>query len=158
MGLALPSEAQWERGCRAGTETPWHFGESREALRGRINIADKTAADRGASWPAVRDWPDHEDGGAVHREVGAYPPNDFGLHEVHGNVREWCLDGYDPGFYGREQEIDPVAPWEGAATRVNRGGAFSVTALNTRSADRHSGTPLLADHDHGVRPARVITD
>jgi len=155
MGLALPSEAQWEKGCRAGTETPWHFGEDREALRGRINIADKTAADRGVSWPAISDWPDHEDGGVVHRHVGAYPPNEWGLHEVHGNVFEWCLDGFDFGYYGRSPAVDPVAPWEGAAFRVARGGSFSDTAANARSANRNNNTPSNANNNLGVRPAKT---
>ena len=158
MGLSLPSEAQWEMGCRAGTETPWHFGAEREALRGRINIADKTAADAGAPWSTIQVWPDNEDGGVVHREVGAYPANAFELHEVHGNVWEWCLDGYDSGFYGREQEVDPVAPWKGAADRVARGGSFRDVAAYARSANRNDAAPSYADDRLGVRPARVISE
>jgi formylglycine-generating enzyme required for sulfatase activity len=93
--------------------------------------------------------------------VGSYRPNGFGLYDTHGNEWEWCLDGYDSGFYGRSPESDPVAPWEGAAIRVyrvGRGGSFYGSAVRARSAARSNGTPAYAGHDLGVRPARVISD
>ena len=157
MGLALPSEAQWENGCRAGTSTAWWFGQEREGLRGKINIADKTAADGGALWTAILDWPDNEDGGVVHREVGSYPANAFGLHEVHGNVWEWCLDGFDRSSYGQEPVLDPVSPPAVFEDRVARGGSFVSKALYARSASRSVTTPGFADGSVGVRPARAIT-
>jgi len=158
IGLELPTEAQWEHGARAGSGTPWHLGADKEALRGKLNIADKTAADVGAVWPAIQDWPDHEDGGAVHVEVGfaSYPPNDFGLHEVHGNVWEWCADGYDPEAYQREGAVDPLVPPEASAARVTRGGSFYGSARDARLANR--GAPGLGTRDNalGLRPARKV--
>jgi formylglycine-generating enzyme required for sulfatase activity len=157
VGLALPSEAQWEHGARAGTNTPWHFGADREAIRGKLNIADKTAADDGAPWFAIQDWPDHEDGGVVHREVGAYPANAFGLNEVHGNVFEWCADGFDGAAYRRESAIDPVVAPEASAFRVFRGGCFLGPARGARSAARINNAPARRDTYIGLRPAQGIT-
>lgn len=125
MGLVLRSEAQWEYGCRAGTDTPWHFGGERDAIRGRVNIADRSVTDE--NWPAIGEWPEHENGGLYHREVGAYPANAWGLHEVHGNLWESCQDGsYD---YDRMRPVDPIAPWEGAEFRIYRGGSFGGAPL-----------------------------
>ena len=94
----------------------------------------------------------------MHREVGAYPSNDLGLHEVHGNVFEWCLDGFDGSYYGSSPAVEPVAPWEGAANCVLRGGSFHSTVATTRSADRRSGAPSSSGYYLGVRPARVISE
>jgi len=157
VGLSHPSEAQWEYGARAGTDTVWYFGSEREDLRGKVNIADKTAADHGASWGALQDWPDHEDGSVVHAEVGSYPANSFGLHEVHGNVSEWCLDGYGNGDYTGSSVLDPVAPAWGRPTRPYRGGAFGHAAKHSRSAYRYWSLPQFKDNYLGLRPARRIT-
>ncbi|MEO0652207.1 MAG: formylglycine-generating enzyme family protein, partial [Planctomycetota bacterium] len=157
VGLELPSEAQWEHGARAGTDTPWHFGVDREAIRGTINIADKTAADAGATWSAIQDWPDHEDDGVVHCEIGAYPSNAFGLHEVHGNVFEWCADGYQPGAYRRQGAVDPLVAPEASAPRVGRGGSFADTIRRARSAFRFNIIPEIRFNSLGLRPALGIT-
>jgi len=157
IGLSLPSEAQWECGARAGTDTAWCFGSEREDLRAKVNIADKTAADSGADWTGLQDWPEHEDGSVVHAEVGSYPANSFGLHEVHGNLWEWCLDGWDSGFYAEDPEQDPVAPWQGSVGRVNRGGSYNYAASDARSADRGYDTPESAGSSLGLRPAQGIT-
>jgi formylglycine-generating enzyme required for sulfatase activity/serine/threonine protein kinase len=160
MGLVLPSEAQWENGCRAGTGTPWWTGAERESLpeQNAANLADQAAARAGATWTAIQDWPELDDGFAVHAPVGAYAANPRGLHEVHGNVWEWCEDVFDASFYGRSPRSDPVAPWEGADNRVTRGGRFNDTAANARSAVRAADAPSFAARSLGVRPARVISE
>jgi formylglycine-generating enzyme required for sulfatase activity len=157
LGLSLPSEAQWEYGARAGTSTSWWTGQDRESLRGKVNLADQTAKKAGAPWAAISDWPDLEDGGAVHTEVGFYSANAFGLHEVAGNLWEWCLDGYDQNAYGSNRPQDPVARWEGSSNRVNRGGSFYDTASDARSAFRFFITPEYRDNYLGLRPAQGIT-
>jgi formylglycine-generating enzyme required for sulfatase activity/serine/threonine protein kinase len=159
-GLMLPSEAQWEYGARAGTDTPWWTGPQRESLRERdaVNLADQAAAQAGATWAEIEDWPELHDGYPVHAPVGTYSANAFGLHDVAGNLWEWCLDGYDEGFYGRSPWVDPVAPWAGAADRVRRGGSFGHAALNARSALRISNTPSNAGNNLGVRPMRLVVE
>ena len=157
-GLTLPSEAQWEQAARGGTETPWWTGVERESLRERnaANLADRAATRAGASWQDIQDWPDLDDGFAVHAPVGTYSANAFGLHETVGNLLEWCRDGYDAGFYRRGPRHDPVCEPEGRPTRVYRGGCFVDPASRARSANRYYATPTYADDALGVRPARAL--
>jgi len=156
LGLSLPSEAQWEYGARAGTTTAWSTGSERESLRGGVNLADQAAAKAGAMWTDIKDWPELDDGYVVHAPVIEFRPNAFGLHNVHGNVWEWCLDGYDGSFYGKPSSKDPVSQPEGSSNRVNRGGSFDFAAVNARSALRNSHSPSRAVDDLGLRPARTI--
>ena len=135
--MSLPSEAQWEYGARGGTSTVWWTGQERESLRGKVNIADQTAKRRGASWVDIDDWPDFEDGSVVHAEIASFPANGFGLHEVAGNLWEWCLDGYDQAFYRARSAGTPLLSWSGSASRVFRGGGFSFSA----SADALGAPP-----------------
>jgi formylglycine-generating enzyme required for sulfatase activity len=157
LGLSLPSEAQWEYGARGGTTTVWWTGQERESLRGQVNLADQTALQAGATWPDISEWPDLEDGSVVHAAAGRYAANGYGLHEVTGNVFEWCLDGYDPGFYARQLGQDPVSPWPGSAGRVARGGGFNNGASSARAAFRLVSSPEYRDDDLGLRPARALS-
>ena len=154
LGLALPSEAQWENGCRAGTGSVYWSGDEKEALQGVANLSDQYGKDNGnQSWTLWEPWLD--DGSTVHNRVGSYAANGFGLHDVHGNVWEWCLDGYDSGAYRGDRPPDPVVPWEGSANRVYRGGGFYNAAVNARSALRISNTPEFRGNALGLRPARA---
>jgi len=155
LDMELPSEAQWEYGARAFSETPWSSGPEKEALALVANLADAFAKAYGATSWNCESW---SDGYVVHAPVGSFEPNEFGLYDVHGNVWEWCLDGYDGGFYGTSPSKDPVSPFVGSGARVNRGGSFYGEAIYGRSADRSGASPSLADDDLGVRPARVIMD
>ena len=158
LGLLLPTEAQWEYACRAGSTTPWWTGEDRESLRGAVNLADQAAKRAGAPWNAIKDWPDLDDGYAVHAPVGSYRANRFGLHNVHGNVFEWCLDGYLGYGEGEPRAGDGLRGLvEGARERVLRGGCFNLDARHARSAIRRASGPGLADYYLGLRPARRIT-
>ena len=156
LDLVMPSEAQWEYGARAFADTPWSSGPEKEALGLVANLADAFAqANGGASSWIYESW---SDGYTVHAPVGSFGPNEFGLCDMHGNVWEWCLDGYDQNFYGSSPPTDPVSPFVGSATRVYRGGSFVNTAVYARSALRFSSSPPSADNSLGVRPARVITE
>ena len=155
LELELPSEAQWEYGARAFADTPWSSGPDKAALALVANLADAYAqANGGAAW-TCESW---SDGYVVHAPVGSLAPNEFGLYDVHGNVWEWCLDGYDGIFYRSSPPTHPVSPFPGSAARVSRGGSYSLTAVYARSANRIGSTPTYADDSLGVRPARVITD
>jgi len=156
LGLSLPSEAQWEFGARGGTSTAWWTGQERESLRGKVNIADQTAKNAGALWSSIDDWPGLEDGSAVHCAVGKYAANGFGLHEVVGNVSEWCLDGYDSGFSGAASGNDPQSPGVDASRRVFRGGGFNDAAALVRAASRVSSPPEYRTSSLGVRPASAL--
>ncbi len=155
LGLTLPTEAQWERAARAGTTTPWWSGEERESLRGAANLADQSAARAGAPWVEIRDWPDLDDGHVVHASVDAFRPNPYGLHNVCGNVWEWCLDHY--GAYTHPTRAgDGLRTLEGQSMRVGRGGGFTKTAAISRHSNRGPAAAFYRDESIGVRPARAI--
>src|SRR5262249_970805 len=112
----LATEAEWEYACRAGTRTPFYFGAS---LNGnQANFKD-----------------DDPKGKNLQRtcEVGNYPPNAFGLHDMHGNVIQWCKDWYAP--YEMSKQQDPRGRQSGF-DRVSRGSGWIQSASNCRSAVR----------------------
>jgi formylglycine-generating enzyme required for sulfatase activity/serine/threonine protein kinase len=155
MGLELPTEAQWEHAARGGTDTPWSTGRERETLRGAVNIADHSAAATSA-WPSIRDWPDLDDGWPGTAPVGSYRPNPYGLFDVHGNVREWCRDGFDSKFYQRKLREDPEREPGDKRNRTTRGGSLYTSAPYTRSAQRGGGAPETGIFDLGIRPVRRV--
>jgi len=152
MGLALPTEAQWEYAARGGTSSPWWTGEEGQLLSGAANVSDRTAKKR-ARWPEFDDW---EDGYIMHAPVSDLLPNPFGLHNVHGNVLEWCRDGY-AGYDVPVRPGDGERQASGARGRVSRGGCLSLVALYARSSYRSNSTPEGHNFNLGVRPARAVT-
>ena len=157
MGLALPSEAQWECGARGGRDSPFWTGSDLESLKGAANLADAYGKSHGNEALGVYE-KEFDDGNSVHAEAGSYRANPFGLHETIGNVWEWCLDGFDADFYGKSPRVDPVAPWTGAAARVRRGGGFVDVGVFARSANRDHYAPEFRDNDIGLRPARAVKE
>ncbi len=155
LGLTLPSEAQWEYGARGGTTSAWSTGQEQASLAGAANLPDRYArAFGGSMWVIIEEWLD--DGSTTHARVGSYSPNPFGLHDVHGNVGEWCRDGYDVDFYARSAAVDPVNDPAGSRFRVMRGGTYNHPAVTARSAQRFDGAPGLVDGNLGIRPARAL--
>jgi formylglycine-generating enzyme required for sulfatase activity/predicted Ser/Thr protein kinase len=136
---ALPTEAQWEYACRAGTETPFHFGS---VLNGReANCDGNNPYGTTIAGPYLKETV----------VVGTYAPNEWGLHDMHGNVWEWCADGYVEKLLGG---FDPVAPSAGSG-RVIRGGSWNCEALLCRAANRDWGTPDYGYYRVGFRLAAV---
>lgn len=121
----LPTEAEWEYACRAGTSTPYVTGD---ALPQAFHKNAKN------SW-----FPSRRDGGdVVPLQVGKTPPNPWGLKDMHGNVEEWCLDWYGP--YEAGTKVNPVGRAEGDF-RVTRGGSHSTPLAYLRSANRMGSLP-----------------
>jgi formylglycine-generating enzyme required for sulfatase activity len=111
----LPTEAEWEYGCRAASSREFTFGDDAEQLVGFGNVADASFKTKLPTATSVRS----NDGSIFTSRVGSYRSNEFGLHDMHGNVNEWCSDWY--GEYPSSAVVDPVGPATGSF-RVNRGG------------------------------------
>jgi formylglycine-generating enzyme required for sulfatase activity len=135
--FALPTEAQWEYACRAGTTTPFYFGDNLSTDQANYN----------GNLP-------YKDGPmGVYREtttlVGTFPPNDFGIYDMHGNVWEWCHDLYE-GQYSLGEVNNPKGPLAGVS-RVLRGGCWNDGAWICRSAYRNLSTPSSRHSYTGFR-------
>jgi sulfatase modifying factor 1 len=141
----LPTEAQWEYACRAGTKTAFSFGDkltNKEANIGRPY--------RGAP-------PGFPDGSAT--KVGIYPANAWGLHDMHGNIFEWCMDWYHPQLPGGTdpdlRELKGTPNRDGTYSRVRRGGAWMDDAKYCRSAMRLRYEPERWSDHIGFRVVAV---
>ena len=128
MQVTLPTEAQWEYACRAGTTTAFCWGDDESNLFKYGNYCDRSNTDD-------RDWQDrfHNDGYDKTAPVRSYKPNSWGLYDMHGNVWEWCQDGYASYPYG--SVTDPIGT-SNDSFYVNRGGCWSLDAGFCRSASR----------------------
>jgi len=142
----LPTEAEWEYSCRAGSTSELSFGDDAEQVVTFGNVADATLKRQFPNFAAVSS----SDGVMFTSRVGSYRSNRFGLYDMHGNVAERCSDWY--GEYPRTTITDPVGPATGSI-RVIRGGGWNGSALSCRSAGRGRGTPGWRYHDIGFRVA-----
>jgi len=145
----LPSEAQWEYACRAGTTTAFHFG-------GSIHTEQVNCVGKAPEWCKNK-------GQIKSRErpliAGCFPPNDFGLYDMHGNVWEWCLDYYHDNYEG--------VPTDGSAwvdinaeqdkPRVLRGGSWLNLSQYCRSAFRGCSKPSTNNYSGDIG-FRVVTE
>jgi formylglycine-generating enzyme required for sulfatase activity len=156
LGLELPTEAQWERAARAGTDTPWWTGDQKSSLAETANLADACAKARGH--PVSRHYEeDLDDGYWGHAPVGSLGANQFGLWDVIGNVAEWCGDPYVESYQQAQMAGDGRREASDARYYCMRGGSFGDVARDARSARRYWHTPGVTYNDVGCRPARRIT-
>ncbi|HEX6881831.1 MAG TPA: bifunctional serine/threonine-protein kinase/formylglycine-generating enzyme family protein [Planctomycetota bacterium] len=148
-GLRLPDEALWEYAARAESDTPWWCGREPELLAEVANLADQAFLAAGNRGTLVAPW---DDGFALTAPVGRFAANPFGLHDVHGNVWEWCEDVFEP----YEPPPGSRATDEPVPNRILRGGAFDGAPAFTRSSLRFDDTPDNVDYNLGLRPARDV--
>ena len=118
----LPTEAQWEYACRAGTKTATSFGDKLSSKQANFKGKPYNGAEPGPSLGRAA-------------KVGSYPPNPWGLNDMHGNTFEWCRDWYHPKLPGG---VDPDLRWtkDGSGSRVRRGGCWADEGWPCRSAFR----------------------
>jgi len=150
---ALPTEAQWEYSCRAGTTTRYSSGDDEDSLQGVANIADQSFKEKHADASWAKSW---RDGYPFTSPVGKFRPNAFGLCDMHGNVWEWCADVFDANYYKNSPLRDPPGPAGNAgAFRVIRGGSFGFPPRNCRAASRYWYVPAVRLVFLGFRVVRV---
>jgi len=129
LKFRLPTEAEWEYACRAGTTTAFNTGTT----------IDSDFANYEATTPYAN--------GIIGKDlkrtnkVGSYAPNAFGLYDMHGNVWEWCSDFYDNEYYKITPTLDPTGPQVNDGDKVIRGGAWNERPNKCRSADRNNRMP-----------------
>jgi formylglycine-generating enzyme required for sulfatase activity len=133
--FALPTEAQWEFACRAGTRTPWSFGDS-DAAMGDY------------AW-------NRDNSGQTTHAVGEKQPNAWGLYDMHGNVAEWCADWYAKHTYSRGDATDPFGPSSGDS-RIARGGAWGDDSGYLKCTYRNCSGPDNATDGIGLRCVMLV--
>ncbi len=155
QGWVFPTEAQWEYAARAGTQTPWWTGAEISTLQDAANIADADSHAKSPVGGTNYELTIH-DGRLAHAPIGSYRANPFGLHDVLGNVAEWCGDLV--ADYGAARDPGDGRVLDAVDDRyVVRGGGFlSSDAWGVRVARRAANRPEQSAQDLGVRPARKI--
>ena len=147
----LPTEAEWEYACRAGTDTRYYSGDDPETLAKVGNVADAAFA---AKFPERKLTIKASDGYVFTAPVGSFRPNAFGLYDMHGNACEWCADWYAAKYYATSPAEDPTGPDSGNG-HVLRGGSWCNWPLDARSAARHWSTADGRANFTGFRVART---
>jgi formylglycine-generating enzyme required for sulfatase activity len=143
-GMRLPSEAEWEYACRAGTTTAFH------SMPGYPNGTNDDSQVGTIAWYS----PNYGgDSGNQTHAVGGKAANALGLHDMSGNVWEWVNDWYDGSYYSVSPSTNPLGPVSGSF-RVFRGGSQYNATISVRSSVRVNGTPALSYESGGFRVAR----
>ena len=146
--LTFPTEAQWEYGARAGSPWRWSSTNEEPEIRKIANLFD-----------AVGDMNEYRgaiDGVSEHGPVGNFPPNGFGLHDVIGNVSEWCLDWKAASNAGRPRDGDGLIVTPEHFLKVARGGSWYTEPEDARVTVRWDFPTDARDWDLGLRPARIL--
>jgi formylglycine-generating enzyme required for sulfatase activity len=148
----LPTEAEREYACRAGTTTRYYSGNDPETLATVGNVADAAAKAQFPEWP----WTiKANDGYVFTAPVGKFKPNAFGLYDMHGNAWQWCADSAGADYYAASPVDDPTGPASGNG-RVLRGGSWVSGPDDARSAVRIAHSPGDRGNFAGFRVARTL--
>jgi formylglycine-generating enzyme required for sulfatase activity len=148
----LPTEAEREYACRAGTTTRYYSGDDPETLAKVGNVADATLK---AKFPVATSTIKASDGYVFTSPVGSFRPNAFGLYDMHGNAWQWCSDWYGADYYAQSPTDDPTGPDSGKY-HVLRGGSFALWPFDFwRSAGRFAAVPDYRTIFIGFRVART---
>jgi len=144
----LPTEAEWEYACRAGSATPFSWGDAPDCSMGLFNNNPRRGVAKCLAEVLARGL---KPGSTA--PVRSYPPNKWGLYDMHGNVWEWCQDWYGP--YPKEEVMDPKGPEQGSF-KVRRGGSWFKYATFGRSANRNYAHPASRYNTTGFRLVREL--
>ncbi len=140
-GFRLPTEAEWEYACRAGTTTPYNNGQTNTGCGEDANLNPLA-------------WYYYNSNNQTH-PVGMKQPNNWNLYDMHGNLKEWCWDYFDFQYYSESPPVDPLGPeFVENEYRSLRGGGWNCGAGDCRSADRDYRTPNVRNPSIGFRIVR----
>lgn len=147
----LPTEAEWEFACRAGTTTRYFNGDEPEKLATVANVGDAMFKRK---FPKAEHTTTTSDGYVFTSPVGSFKPNAFGLYDMHGNVWQWCSDWCDEKYYAQSPADDPTGPLSGRE-RVSRGGSWFNRPYNVKFSDRGRDFPNNECNNKGFCVART---
>jgi formylglycine-generating enzyme required for sulfatase activity len=145
IGKRLPTEAEWEYACRAGTATTFAFGNAISGEQANFNGKEPFGGVPAGPYK----------GKTV--PVGSYAPNAWRLYDMHGNVAEWCSDWYDAAYYGNSVKANPTGPKDGKL-KVVRGGAWNSIGSGLRCAKRAGYNPTMRLNSIGFRCVKDDAD